>query len=203
MFCYCFILYGQNNDSINAIQIEKIEKILADREYKFNVYNLVKNERIRSDNNQYDPETFELIDLTVKKNNFQGDSRENELPTFEIKKIDSLVPYKFISKDSIITLTSENENYPNFNININSNQLKLMESGHILNFEKEIIVEDNINILKSGWTGVAWSKDIYINGIKYRHSVTIGRTYDSNKIYFNIKTFSNTKKVNLILISVN
>ena len=50
---------------------------------------------------------------------------------------------------------------------------------------------------------ISWKKDIHNNGRTYGHRVTLGRTDDSHKIYFNIKTFKNSKKVNLILISEN
>lgn len=205
LFC-CSAIYGQNIESFNADQLEKLEKILIDGKYDFNVYNLVRiepNDADKSNNNYYDPVTFELIDLTGKENNFQGDSRENNLPRFELKKFDSLVSYKIINKDSIITLTTENENYPNITINLISNQLELIDFGYILNFEKEIIVNDNNNILQSGWAGFIWQKNIHHKGKKYVHSVTIGKTYDSNKVYFNIKTFINNKKMNFILISMN
>jgi hypothetical protein len=92
-----FVTYGQNKDSIKENQLEKLEKILIDGEYEFNAYNLVRNERNdgnKSNNYDFDPVTFEAIDLTKNKNHFQGDSRENELPSIEIKKLDSLVLYK-------------------------------------------------------------------------------------------------------------
>jgi hypothetical protein len=111
---------------------------------------------------------------------------------------------KIIKKDSIIFLTTENKNFPNFTIKLISNELEVKGTGYILNLhlEKEIIVKDNNNILKSGWAGFRWQKDIYNRRIKYGNSVTIGRTYNLNKIYIEIKTFIDTKKINLFLISV-
>ncbi|HXJ99825.1 MAG TPA: hypothetical protein VNJ50_13310, partial [Gelidibacter sp.] len=157
----------------------------------------------KSNYNYFDPITFESIDLTKNKNEFPGDSREYELPSIDSKKLDFLVLYKIIKNDSSIILTTNNENFPDLTIKLTSNQLELMDSGYILNLEKEIIVKDNNNVLKSGWAGFRWQNDIYYKGRKYGNSVTIGRTYDFNKIYINIKTFINTNKINLFLISVN
>ena len=107
VFC-CSAMYGQTKNDIDGNQTEKIEQLLVDGRYKFNDYDLApidRNGGRRSVDKEYHPVTLEYIDITRKNNNSQPYFNEDSLPSFEIKKLNYLAPYKISTKDSTITLT--------------------------------------------------------------------------------------------------